>query len=186
MARTKHSQPIAVEPAKLICGFLYRHRDLYISALEKLESLFGGVEFESEIFEFSHTDYYEKEMGADLQRCFVSFEKPIDPGRLRDLKISCNDIERQYLNDAGGRTINIDPGLISLAHLALASTKDFAHRLYLGEGIYGEVSMLYEDKTFTALPWTYPDYRTPEVVKFLLRVRESLKEHIISLRQNEQ
>jgi len=34
--------------------------------------------------------------------------------------------------------VNIDPGYISLGKLVLASTKDHAHRLYLGEGVYGE------------------------------------------------
>jgi hypothetical protein len=186
MARSKGEPAAGSEPVKLICGFIYRHRDLYVSAIEKLEALFGPVEFESELFDFSHTDYYRKEMGDDLLRCFVSFEKPVLPGRLRDLKLSCNEIEGKFLNDAGGRTINIDPGLISLANLALASTKDFAHRLYLGDGIFGEVSMIYENRTFVPLKWTYPDYQRPEVIKFLLRVREGLKDYIILLRQKSQ
>jgi len=185
MAKNKHVEPVVIEPVKLICGFIYRHRDLFEAALLKLEELFGPVEFESETFDFSHTDYYASEMGNDLKRSFVSFEKPVFPDRLREFKKMSNDIERKMLNDAGGRTINIDPGLVSLANLALASTKDFAHRLYLGDGIYGEVSMIYENKTFTSLRWTYPDYQNAEVIGFLLRVRESLKEYIITLRQKD-
>ena len=78
---------------------------------------------------------------------------------------------------------HIDPGLIGLANLVLASTKNYAHRLYLGEGIYGEVSMIYENRTFVPLKWTYPDYYIEESIDFFLRVRESLKEFIIELRR---
>ncbi len=182
----KSNKPTEIEPVKLVCGFIFRHHDLFVSAIGKLEDLFGPVEFEAETFPFTHTEYYEKEMGSDLQRSFVSFEQAISPGRLSECKLTSNRIEQQFLNDAGGRTINIDPGMVSLAHLALASTKDFAHRLYLGDGIFGEVSMLYENKTFEPLKWTYPDYQTPEIVDFLLRVRESLKDYIIALRQKSQ
>jgi hypothetical protein len=186
MPRKKNNEPAGIEPVKLISGFIYRHRDIYISVLEKMEGLYGPVELESEVFDFSHTPYYEKEMGNDLKRCFVSFEEPISPGRLRQCKLDSNRIEKEFLNDTGGRTINIDPGMIGLANLVLASTKNFAHRLYLGDGIYGEVSMIYTDGEFTSLGWTYPDYKTDEVVQFLLRVRESLKDHVIILRQKDQ
>jgi hypothetical protein len=181
--KNKSIKPARIEPVKLICGFIYRHPDTYISALEELESVFSPVEFESEKFEFTHTAYYEREMGNDLERCFVSFEKPLFPDQLSECKLATNGIEQNHLSDSGGRTINIDPGFVGLAHLALASTKDYAHRLYLSDGIYGEVSMIYENRTFIPLAWTYPDYRTEEVIRFLLRVRESLKEHIIILRQ---
>lgn len=186
MAKKKSNRPAGVEPVKLICGFIYRHIDLYMSALEKLEDQFGPIEFESETFDFSHTSYYEAEMGTDLKRCFVSFEQPLYPDQLSELKLTCNRIERSFLNDSGGRTINIDPGMVGLSSLVLASTKNFAHRLYLSDGIYGEVSMIYENRTFVPLKWTYPDYQVEEVIKFLLRVRENLKDLIIILRQEGQ
>jgi len=185
MAKNKRIEQTAVEPVKLICGFLYRHRDLFESVLVKLEGIFGPVELESETFDFSHTNYYTAEMGNDLKRCFLSFEKPVYPDRLREIKKTTNDLEAKYPNDTGGRTVNIDPGLVSLANLVLASTKEFSHRLYLGDGIYGEVSMIYENRTFTPLKWTYPDYQHEKVIDFLIRVRESLKEDIIALRQKD-
>lgn len=186
MPKKKTDSPAEIEPVKLICGFIFRHQELFVSAINRLEELFGPVEFETETFPFTHTGYYESEMGPGLQRSFVSFEKPISPDRLSECKLAANRIEQQFLNQSGGRTVNIDPGMVSLAHLALASTKDFAHRLYLRDGIFGEVSMLYENRTFEPLKWTYPDYQTPEVIDFLRRVRESLKDFIITLRQKDQ
>ncbi len=175
-----------VEPVKLIAGFLYSRDDVFMEVLEKMEAKFGRVEFESERLPFSHTNYYEKEMGPDLTRYFASFEEPMPPDKLRQCKQATVKLEQRYLGEGGGRLVNIDPGLIGLGNLVLASTKEFAHRVYLGGGIYAEVSMIYEDRTFRPLPWTYPDYQREETIRFLNRVRESLKEHIIHLRQKEQ
>jgi len=174
-----------VEPVKLIAGFIFSNLDAYTSALTKMEDKFGKILFESEELDFSHTDYYASEMGPDLRRRFVSFEGAIAPDRLKDIKIFTNKLEQKYVNAEGGRQVNIDPGTISLANVVLASTKDFAQRIYLGDGIYGEVHLLYEDKTFRALDWTYPDYRSSEMADFLLRVRGSLKEIIGDLRQTQ-
>jgi len=174
-----------VEPVKLIAGFLYGRDDIFMEVLQKMESKFGRVEFESEPFPFEHSDYYAKEMGPELTRYFVSFEEPIAPDKLRQCKQTTIKLEQKYLSEDGGRSVNIDPGLVGLGNLVLASTKEYAHRVYLGGGIYAEVSMLFEDRTFHPLPWTYPDYRREETIRFLNRVRERLKEHIILLRQKE-
>ena len=82
----------------------------------------------------------------------------------------------------GRRRINIDPGYITSSNLILASTKNFSHRLYLGRGIFGEVTMRYENKDFTRLPWTYPDYYTHRDV--LLHIRNIYRRQLKS--ENEQ
>ena len=89
-----------------------------------------------------------------------------------DIKLSTNRLE-QSLSVNGKRTVNIDPGYLTPARVVLASTKDFGHRLYLGRGIYGEVTLMYQKKEFRPLPWTYPDYRSEPYHRFfeeLLRV----------------
>jgi len=171
-----------IEPAKLICGFLFGREESFIEALEKLESKFGRVEFESERFAFSHSKYYEKEMGPDLTRCFVSFEEAIMPDKLPECKQTTIKLEGKLLSGQGGRLVNMDPGLVGLGNLVLASTKEYAHRIYMGDGIFGEVSMIFEGQKFIPLAWTYPDYRREETIRFLKRVRDRLKEHIIHLR----
>jgi len=178
-----NKEPV-VEPVKLIAGFIYASEEALVSVLEKMENAHGPVESESEHFPFTHTDYYDREMGPELRRCFISFEPPIAPDMLRECKLAAVGLEKKYLNADGGRMVNIDPGLIGLSNLVLASTKAFAHRVYLGKGIYGEVSMLYEDREFVPLRWTYPDYRQEEATRFFLQVRERLKEQIGTLRQS--
>ncbi|MCK5125806.1 MAG: DUF4416 family protein [candidate division Zixibacteria bacterium] len=173
------------EPVKLICGLLYRDSDTYESAINKLESMYGTIEFESEHTEFVHSTYYKKEMGEGLIRTFISFSEAVSPERLSSMKRATNKLEQSFLDENNGRKINIDPGYVSLANLVLASTKDFSHRIYLEHGIYAEITLLYENKRFTSLKWTYPDYQTDLTFDFLLRVRESLKDFILEHREKQ-
>lgn len=172
-----------VAPVKLICGLIYRDSETYEVVLERLEKMYGPVEFESEHSDFSHTDYYADEMGTGLSRTFISFVDPIQPDRLNAIKLATNALEDEFTNDSGGRRINVDPGYVTLANLVLASTKDYSHRIYLNNGIYAEITLVFEDKSFRPLNWTYPDYQTESTISFLLRVRESLKDFMAVLRE---
>ena len=55
--------------------------------------------------------------------------------------------------------------------LVLATTKNYSHRIYLGDGIYAEVTLIYRNKGYVALPWTYPDYATEDYQQILRQVR---------------
>jgi hypothetical protein len=82
-----------------------------------------------------------------------------------------NQIEDQC-SEGGQRRINIDPGYISPAHLILATGKGYTHRPYLRNGIYADLTLLFSDKTFRSLPWTYPDYAGSQMIGLLNRIRE--------------
>ncbi|MCX7995526.1 MAG: DUF4416 family protein [candidate division WOR-3 bacterium] len=144
-------------------------------ALEGFKELLGSVIKKSDVIPFIHTTYYNKEMGENLFRQWVLFEKFINPDLLIDLKHRANEIESKFLNENGGRKINIDPGLISLSNLVLASTKNYAHRIYLGKGIYAEITLIYKNQQFRPLEWTYPDYREEIALKFFDECRVILK-----------
>lgn len=161
--------------AKLFCGLLYREADVLRQAMTALGEKYGAIEFTTEETRFEHTDYYAPEMGNSLNRRFISFEPLVMADCLRAVKLGTGEAENRFRNQAGKRRINIDPGLITLANLQLASTKDFSHRIYLGEGIFGEVSLIYEQGKFVPLRWTYPDYCEPDTLLFFARVRDSLK-----------
>ncbi len=166
---------------KPVFGLLYREVSLYQEVLEKIKSNFSPVDFQSDEFPFVETDYYSQEMGEGLTRRYISTEKLIDATELIHYKHISNLWEEQYMVD-GRRRINIDPGYITSSNLILASTKNFSHRLYLGRGIFGEVTMRYENKDFTRLPWTYPDYYTHRDV--LLHIRNIYRRQLKS--ENEQ
>lgn len=160
------------QPAvKLIIGFIFKKDGLFTKAKANLEKRLGEIDFQSRILPFEHTDYYEKELGKNLKRAFVSFKKLIDPAHLPEIKITTNKIERG-LSTGKKRTVNIDPGYLDLSKLCLASTKDYRHRIYLDKGIFAEITLFYQDKTFKPWDWTYPDYRTEEYIAIFNQIRE--------------
>lgn len=166
-------------PVNLFCGLISNDPDLMARAVRMLEGYYGQVDAASALWSFDSTDYYELEMGEDLQRQFVSFERLIDPGDLAHVKALTNELERRICYEVGlpadQRRVNLDPGYLSLSKLVLATTKDYSHRLYLREGIYGESTLHYEAGRWVAWPWTYPDYAADRYHAFFEQMREGYK-----------
>jgi hypothetical protein len=158
-------------PVKLIVGFIFKQEWVFVKAKAILERKFGKIDFESELLDFGHTDYYQKEFGSDLKRKFISFEKLIPAQSLPKIKILTNGIEKR-LSRLGLRLVNIDPGYLDPAKICLASTKDYRHRIYLSQGIFAEITLFFQGKTFRAWEWTYPDYGTAEYISIFNRIRE--------------
>ena len=77
--------------------------------------------------------------------------------------------------------MNIDPGYVCHSKLVLFSTKDFSHRIYVGDGIYAESTLEWRGREYITHPWTFPDYRTDEYRNFFAEVRvryvDKLKGH---------
>lgn len=166
-------QIIKHEKVKLIVGLIAKQEFLEIACF-RLAKVFGKIDYKSEVLDFDSTRYYEKEMGSDLKRQFVSFLKPINPGDLADIKIKTNKIEDRFFSAEKKRTVNIDPGYLSAAKLVLATTKDHQHRIYLDKGIFAEVTLRYRDKTFCPWPWTYADYCKDEYIRIFNHIRKEL------------
>ena len=165
------------EAKKLILGIITAS-DVEPADIEKaLVERFGRVDYRSGILPFDFTDYYRREMGGDLQRYFLSFADHVDPAELPAIKLATNGIE-EHFSLWGNRRVNLDPGLLDLSRLILATTKDNAHRIPLRDGIYGEITLLYRKKDFVSLDWTYPDYRSEEYRKILRDIREIYREDL--------
>ncbi|MDD5236773.1 MAG: DUF4416 family protein [Candidatus Omnitrophica bacterium] len=159
------------ENVKLIIGLITNNPSAYEKVKKILARRFGKIDFESEGFEFGFTEYYEKEMGSGLKKYFLSFGRLIEPCAIAKIKIFTNSIEAKFALHSK-RTINIDPGYLSLAKLVLATTKDYNHRIYLSRGIYAEVTLSYTGKTFQSYEWTYPDYKTQNYINTFNKIRE--------------
>jgi hypothetical protein len=159
--------------ALLFCGMMYHDKSVFKEAVKLLEDRFGEIESASKPYEFTFTDYYEKEMGRELKKRFIVFKKPIDRGLLADIKILTNGLEKEFLVD-GKRQINLDPGYVTRANVVLATTKEFPHRVYLADGIFGEVTLQFARDGCKHLEWTYPDFRTDECCNFFSEVRSRL------------
>ena len=161
------------ETVKLICGIIGRP-DRLDEAVSRLQRAFGKADFVSERISFVYTDYYQEEMGSGLERQFLAFAQRIKPEQLTAIKLRTNRLEQRWFSANAKRQVNIDPGYLTPAKLVLATTKDHQHRLYLGRGIYAEVTLRYRHHTFTHWDWTYPDYRTPEYIAIFNALRERL------------
>ena len=170
-------RPTEPEPVKLLVGILSAYPGAMAEAEALLTDPLGPIEDSSDLFAHEFTEYYRDEMGHPLARYFVSMERLIRPGDLAGIKRFTNDVEDRVAAKGDwpvARPVNLDPGYLSPAKLVLASTKNHSHRLYLADGIYGEVTLLYERGAWRTLPWTYPDYRAPDYHAFFTRVRERL------------
>lgn len=143
---------------------------------ERLEELFGPIKKQSQPFPFeSYSKFYSKEMGSGIKRCFLSFERPYPRGALHDAKLATNRLEKTFAR-GDGRAVNLDPGLLTPSSLVLASARSRYHRIYLGKGIYGELTLLFREKEYQPLPWTYPDYCEEGARAFFLESRPRLQQ----------
>lgn len=165
------SLPRPPQAAKLVIGLLMNRRELIPSVSDKLVEAFGAVDMVSPWFEFHFTDYYEPEMGMPLYRRMLTFVTLIQQGSLADIKLKTNAIEEQYTGN-GRRTVNIDPAYMLRERFVLATGKNFSHRIYIGRGIYADLTLIYRKGAFKTLEWTYPDYAEPKMQDFLTLVRK--------------
>ena len=164
-------------PALLIVAAISRHAAAREWARERCAEHHGPLALISEAFDFTETDYYAATMGAGLNKQFFAFERLVDPAALAGIKCDTNGWEAEYAALARHeepRPLNLDPGYITPAKLVLASTKDHAHRIYLRDGIYAEVTLAYRHRRWQPLEWTYPDYRREDYQRFFTQCRERL------------
>ena len=140
----------------------------FCSRFGPIASRFGPIDFSA------FTTYYRDEMGDGLKKSYLLFERPIRRDDLAAVKIFSNDIEDTGAV-AGKRIINLDPGYICTDKLVLASTKDFYHRIGIGQGIFAEVTLHVRHGKWRFFSWTYGDYKADGVISLLDSAREMLK-----------
>jgi len=162
------------ERALLFIATLYSDEGVYRRAKERLIRDFGELSFESERLPWIHSEYYRDELGWPITRRFVAFKKGFDTGAIRDIKLATNALEDAFSVE-GRRKINLDPGYITEAKVVLATTKNYPHRIYLGSGIFAEVTLFYTGGRYRSHRFTYRDYGTPEYLAVFHRMRELLR-----------
>jgi len=173
------SRPREAEAVKLIMSLFAVDRDVLRDILACVIETYGETDFISGLLPFDYTSYYAEEMGSSLLRRFVSFERLSPPESLPDIKNRTNSLEDRFAV-AGKRTVNIDPGYIAKAHLILATGKGYTHRPYLRDGIYADLTLMYSHKTFSTLPWTYPDYAEKSSIEMFNKIRARYVEQLKS------
>ena len=163
------------EREKLIVGVIYNDEKIYERALEMLTREFGEIDGESERFSFSQefSSYYDEELGGEGLRVIFSFKETVDPSRQAEIKKLTNEMERILSDGNGNRLINLDPGFINHGRLMLATTKKAGFRIPLEDGIYTELTLFWAKGGWHKLPWSYRDYQSEKVQKFITEVRKT-------------
>jgi hypothetical protein len=147
-----------------------KERQLIHPVAEALADRVGPVDMVSAWMPFDYTRYYEDEMGGPLYRRMLAFAGLIEQDGLAGIKLITNQLEREYTK-GDRRGINIDPGYLTPERLVLATGKNFTHRIYLKEGIFADLTLIYTKGDFQTLPWTYPDYADARMIRWLQQVR---------------
>jgi hypothetical protein len=162
----------------LVLAAFSRHETAFDWAAARAAEQWGPAVLVSPRFAFSETDYYEPTMGPEIRKGFWAFERLVDPSELAAVKLATNAWEAEYAALARHeepRPLNLDPGYITAAKLVLASTKDHAHRIYLAQGIFAEVTLYYKDRRWQHRDWTFPDYRRDDYQRFFSQCRDYLR-----------
>ena len=163
------------EKCALVIGILSTAEEKKDQLFAQLEAKFGKIAIASPVMAFPYTNYYDGEMGGHPVRYLLLFENLIDPSTLASIKTWTNALELDYAApnaQAQGRRINLDPGILSLSSFILATCKDRSHRIPLRDGIYAETTLIFQDKDFQRLPWSYADYSSDEIKAILRSFRD--------------
>lgn len=167
------SRPHEPPPALYFVSAFGKKKETILLAGEALSSFLGPIQKVSPWMSFNYTDYYTPEFGRPLVRAFFFFGlRPQED--LVEVKHRAYQVERAF-SEGEKRLVNLDPGYLLLSRLVLSTFKDFAHRIYLGRGVFAEVTLIFREGSFRPLPWTYPDYKAPEALSLFNMAREDYK-----------
>ncbi len=174
MSMPKRFRP---ERALLFVATLFSEDEVYRRAREDLVRTFGEASLESECLPWVHSDYYRDELGWPIKRRFLGFSEGFSTESIREAKLLTMELEKRFSVE-GRRRINLDPGYVTEAKVVLATTKNYPHRIYLGSGIYAEVTLHYRRGAYRPHEFTYRDYGTPEYLGIFHEMRNILRESI--------
>lgn len=157
---------------KILAILIPRGDDAMFGKLkEMLSDSWGKPERESGLIPFIWTNYYE-DIAPELDRCFFSYPGLFPLSKLPDWKLKTCEIER---TTGKSRRVNLDPGALDGASLMLASTKGQAHRIYLRNGIFAEVTLCRRKGKWERFFYTFPDFKSGVYDDWLECVREDWK-----------
>jgi len=171
--------------ANLTISVMFRNEALLEETRGILERKYGEIDAISEVYDFSSiSPYYDPEMGSGIKKIVFSFKEPVPRDTLKDVKLFCVELEKRYSGN-GNRLVNLDPGLVTLENFILATGKNYSHRIYLGSGVFAEVTLMFGKKSvIKELPWSYRDYLYEPARSFLLEVRELYRAKRAALLKN--
>ncbi|MCL1926096.1 MAG: DUF4416 family protein [Syntrophorhabdaceae bacterium] len=163
---------------KLVISSIFRDENILPTLLPLLSEAVGEVCFAGPLLPFDRTEYYHAEMGKPLFRRFFAASALVSRDALPEIKIRMEEIEQKFSKD-GQRIVNLDPGLLTPENFVLATGKNFSHRIYLCNGVFADLTLIFQKGEYRSLPWTYPDYASLEIRSLLKELRGSLLQQCV-------
>jgi hypothetical protein len=159
----------------LFFSFLYRSDFFSQSSLQaQVESRFGKGFVLLPAFN-PLAEYYAREMGemSELKRFFLVTSTSYPREFLLTAKLQALNWEKLWSANCK-RQVNVDVGLITAESFILATTKNYSHRIFIGQRIFADLTYQFTENRFQPLPWCYPDYRDQEKIDFITWCRSFL------------
>ncbi len=170
------------EPGLFLLSALAAEWEQWPALRERIEARFGPACFVSEALDFGHTGYYDAELGRPIARRLLAFENLAPLDCLVAAKHWTLEQEAAFARPDGRRRFNLDPGLLTQERLVLATGKNFTHRVYLGQGVWADLTLVYTGGDWLVLPWTFPDYAAEDMLELLTALREEYRRRLFAAR----
>lgn len=175
------AQPQFPKPVKLFIAVLWADCTAFDQACIEVQKRWGRSDWLGTHHPFDQSGYYEQEMGANLQRTLITFEKLFPAESIGEAKLATNEIE-DALSVDGKRPVNLDVGYLDHNKIVLASMKYSGHKIYLGQGIYADFVGRFKAGRYQPFEWTFPDFRTGRYDEELLTIRTTYLQQLKQLR----
>ena len=163
-----------IELVKYVIAVLYQDENTFNQVLDLLSEEFSNIDYVGKSFPFTDSDYYEEEMGKELKRKMISFEKLESPGSLVTAKQTTRKIEER-LSVNLGRTVNLDIGYLDMFKVVLASYKGRSNKIYLSDNIWADFILYFEKGAYQSFVWSFPDFKSGKYNKDLMEIRSQYK-----------
>jgi hypothetical protein len=175
------AKPQSVDPVKLFVAALWSDGEALQSALGELRRHWGDMDYIGADHPFDLTDYYQSEMGGNLNRRILSFIRLVPPDCLCRAKHISNEIE-DHVTGEKGRLVNLDIGYLDHNKIVLASFKGAGQKIYLGEGVWADMVARYRQGKYQPFEWTFPDFRDGRYDSELNKIRRIYLEQLRNLK----
>lgn len=174
--------PRLPDPVKYFITCLSAEKELLEQIGASLEDGFGAPDEFSAPIPWRYSPAYTRELGKHIRRRFFVCRTLRRPEELPSLKFATMELEHCFCRSDRGETarrVNLDPGYVSGSHVILASTKRYRNRVHLRDGIYADLTLYYDGRTFQrfGLP-TLPDYRTRGAIAFFNGLRRRYRRQL--------
>ena len=159
-----------MDSGKLFFALMYKDKDVFEKAVERLKEDFGAILSNSAEYNFDFTDYYREEFGSNLKKILIAFNKLINMRDLDEIKIISSQIEGEFCNDDNKRVINIDPGYFNEKGVVLASFKGKDFKESLGEDVFAHKVLEFNNGNIKDFYHTFPDFKSSIVKDFFIKL----------------